>query len=172
MTGERLVSALLPRCRASRRRSLDRTDSSHSTVATATACPAPRGFLPGRLSDAGPRSAREQSQPAGIRNPSPGRPFAIRTGTGSVRWEADPLLSGALRGNQTFGPRPNLTGIAFPRSRDCPDYRQWPQPARTPTETGTRRRRARSYPSCLPATSDSSQSRKATIAGSLASCGR
>jgi hypothetical protein len=50
-------SARLARCRASRRRSLDRTDSSHSTVAAATAlhahygyCLAPFSFLPRRCS--------------------------------------------------------------------------------------------------------------------------
>ena len=46
---------------------------------------APRGFLPGRLLDAGPQSARQLSRWAGIRNPSPTEPTQAAAANGSCR---------------------------------------------------------------------------------------
>ena len=64
-TPKRPLSALA-RCRAPRRGSVDRTDSSHSTVAAAIAPHAPKAALPGPCSE-WLRGGREPSSELGIK---------------------------------------------------------------------------------------------------------
>ena len=70
---DKLATAIVAPAHSARQRISNPSRRPVKSPSPATVHPAARGFLPGRLSDAGPRSARELSRRTGIRNPSPTR---------------------------------------------------------------------------------------------------